>query len=430
MIRLFYLSLGLLLLTTGLTACQIEDPEALLQQLDQEGRLAPPEAAGQTDQPAGLAAENPLLRLLRFVPDEAQYREYLTYGDAAAWHTSWDVPRIDNMDELERLDREPNAYWKIIMPLQTIPPDSLGRQHLRSEDQRGFYGFDLFNLDRYIGAGQPPNWLTVVEFSFDEDQIAEALAAIGYEVQELESGGTLYRIQEDYQFDLNAPTTAGKLGNLNRIVLLNGQMLIAKATLVVTKALLANSDGLPSLADNRRYLAVVEALDAPALAGTGELIGVIFMESRPLLDPTLLLGGRASEEATRQLQAYAQERPLPPHFLTAFATRHTEGATYLILAVVFPPGTDAVAASETLAERLRSYTSLLTRAPLDERWTFDRSAGVKAHGLPVALVAMRVPDPSPTPEEAALVNAGVFSWAHMVFARDLLFLIAGQPVLE
>ena len=50
--------------------------------------------------------ESPLLRMLRFVPDTPGYREYLTYGDAEAWHTSWDIPRIDSLEELDSLDRE------------------------------------------------------------------------------------------------------------------------------------------------------------------------------------------------------------------------------------------------------------------------------------------------------------------------------------
>ena len=43
-----------------------------------------------TSQPTG----NTLLRLLRFVPDAPEYREYVTFGDAAAWHASWSVPRV------------------------------------------------------------------------------------------------------------------------------------------------------------------------------------------------------------------------------------------------------------------------------------------------------------------------------------------------
>ena len=51
--------------------------------------------------------ESNLMRLLRFVPDKRDYREYVTFGDAAAWHTSWDVSRLDDLDDLEALGSYP-----------------------------------------------------------------------------------------------------------------------------------------------------------------------------------------------------------------------------------------------------------------------------------------------------------------------------------
>jgi hypothetical protein len=376
--------------------------------------------------PAPPAPGNALLRLLRFVPDTPEYREYLTYGDAEAWHASWDIPRIDSWDELEALDREPAAYWMFIMPRQTTPPDTLGYEYLHSEDQRGFYGFDLFNLDRFLSAGNPPDRITVVEFSFDEAPVADALTASGYETEELETGGTLYSILDDYEVALDFPTRSGSLGNLNRIALLDGQMVIAKATDPVTNALLAQSGDLPSLADSAEYVAAVTALEDPALAEPGELVGVILMEGSNLADASGYLRG-APEEAVAQLEEYAEGPPLPAYNLVAFATRHSEGASYLILAVVFPEGMDADSAADILADRLKNYISLTTGGPLDERWTFDMATGIEAGGLPVALVAMRVDDPPPTPEDQTMVNTAVLPWIDLVIRHDTLFLVTGLP---
>ena len=48
------------------------------------------------------SAESDLLRLLRYVPDVPEVRETLVeYGDLAAWHTSWNVPRINTVQQLD-----------------------------------------------------------------------------------------------------------------------------------------------------------------------------------------------------------------------------------------------------------------------------------------------------------------------------------------
>lgn len=369
-------------------------------------------------------SEVPLLRLLSFIPDTPEYRQYLTYGDADAWHTSWNIPRIDNLEELDSLDRESRAYWMFIMGNQTTPPNRLGGQYLFSDDYRGCYGFDLFNADRFVDAGMPREGITVVEFSFDQARIAEALIASGYESEALAEGGTLYSINADYEMDFEAPTHAGKMGDLNRIALLDGQMIMAKATANVTNALLAHSGQLPSLAENPAYVAAARALEDAALKETGELVGVILMEGAQFYAIDALLGSFATPELVEAIRArYAGQGPrLPGYTLVAFATRHTEGASYLILAVVFPAGADADEAADVLTERLQSYESLRTLRPLDDYWTFEKATAVEAEGLPVALVVMRADDPPPTPENESRVNSAVFSWMRLVVYQDLLFL--------
>jgi hypothetical protein len=398
--RWYFVGIGLLLLAVTLAACGGSDSSK-----------GPPDTA--------------LMRMLRFVPDTAEFREYLTFGDAAAWHASWNIPRVNNRDMLDLMDRDSRGYWMFILPRQTTPPQTLGAEYLFLGEQRDAVGFDLFNLDRYVGAGNPPNWITIVEFGFDGAQIGDALIGTGYTAEELEGGGTLYSIYEDFEVNLQAELQVMKLGNLNRIVLLDGQMVIAKATAIVTNALAANSGKRTSLADNANYIAAATALEDKALADMGELVGVILMDGLQLSDPGLLMP--ESEEVLEQLTQSIKGTQLPTYTLVAFATRHAKGASHLILAVVFPKETDAAAAAEVLAERMRNYTSLRTRSKLDEYWSFEKAISVEANGLPVALVVMQVDDPEPTPEDAAQVNAGVFSWVQLVTARDTLFLATELP---
>jgi hypothetical protein len=375
------------------------------------------------------APESAFYEFLRFVPDRPAYRQYLTFGDAAAWHASWGVPRIDNLEQFEALDREPRAYWLYIMFRQTTPPEYLSVY--LAEDPRSFYGFDLFNLDRYLLAGRPPDWITVAGFSFDVKQIADALAGSGYQAEKLKTGGTLYSIRGDYQYDLSSPTKTGRMGDLNRIGLLDDKMVTSKATEPVTASLAAYNDQIPSLADDPEYVALAQALDDPALAGTGQLMGAIVEDGLEIsLDDyavSSLGSGATAQQVEEKLAELRQSPQIPAYSLVAFVTCHTEGATYLILAVVFPKGTDGQTAADLLADRLRNYVSASYKRPLSEVWaergaTLEKAAAVEAGGLPVALVLVRAEDPAPTPPDQEQVNAYVVPWVDLVSRRDVGFL--------
>jgi hypothetical protein len=378
--------------------------------------------------PAASSQENTggdLLRLLRFAPDTPDTRQWLTYGDQAVWHASWNVPRIDNVADLEALDRDPRAYWMFILPRQTNTPSVLGAEYLLSDDLRGFYGFDLFNVDRFLEAGMPPNEVSVIEFSFDEAQIADALTATGYEAAPLDTGGTLYKILEDYQIDLPGSTglpRIGTLGRLNRIALLDGQLVITRATDTVTGSLAAQMGDAPSLADDPVYIAAANALADPSLPG--DLIGAILVDGDQFVTPESVGFGPApvgsNDERAALLDQYRAD-PLPPYDLAVFATRHAPGATTLALLLVLPPDADPTAAAATLANRLQTYVSLVTRQPLAERWTSVSAASLRANNLPVAVALITIDDPPPAPE-GERANAAIFDWISMIVRRDLGFL--------
>ena len=375
------------------------------------------------------APQSVFYEFLRFVPDRPEYREYLTFGDAAAWHASWGIPRIDNKEQLDSLEREPRAYWEYSMGRQTTPPGYLAN-YLLAEDQRSFYGFDLLNLDRYLVAGSPPDEITVAGFGFDAKQIVDALTGSGYQAEKLEPAGTLYSIRGDYEVDPNSPNKTGQLGNLNRIALLDGEMVIGKATAPVTVSLEAYSDQIPSLADDPAYVALLQALADPALAGTGQLMGAIVMDDLEISarDYAMeLLRGKTAQQVDEKLAELSQGPQLPAYSLVAFVTSHTEGATYLILAVVFAEGTDAQSAADLLADRLQNYRSPRYRRLLSEEWAergakVEKALAVEAGGLPVALVLVRADDPPPIPPDQPLGNVAVPWWADIVWNRDLGFL--------
>jgi len=380
----------------------------------------------------GCGAKEPdsaLLRLMRFIPDKSAYRQRVRFGDAAAWHSSWDIPRIDNLDELDALDRETRAYWLRIMSEQTVPGYALGSQYLLVDEQRGFYGFDLFNLDRWIEAGEPPELITAVEFGFDKEQIAKALEASGYDDEALGRGATLYSILDDYEVSIDFPTKTGQTGNLNRIALLQQQMVIAAATDLVQDALDANSEERPSLAENEEFRAAAAALEDENLAGYGELVGVFLTDDQTLSDPATYLPSGLSLEDTQEIsERFEQEADdLPGWEVAAFATHHAGDASYLTLAVVFKEGTDADRAAEVLADRLENYESMVYagRSLMELcRCSLESADAVEAEGLPVAIVTLRAENPAPTPEDEPVVNTFVFSWWRQILPLDTGFLMS------
>ncbi len=366
----------------------------------------------------GSASTGSLLDLLRYVPNEAAYRQYLAYGDKVAWLKSWDVPNVPSVDALNKLDDQPRRRWMMIMPTQTLVPTVLGLQYVMTGDDMKYYGFDFFAADRYLEAGQPPDMISVVDGQFNDANIDTSLEKIGYTTRALEPDGTLYSLGNDYQIQMTADLpNIGKLGARNRIALIGQRMVITRATPIMQNALAAAA-GSNSLADAPEYQAAVAALDDPQLADTGPLLGALFMADQVAADPVAMVGSRLSAEQIQKLKDALDLQPkLTPYVLSVFASRHNAGKTYLVMALVFSANSDAETAARNLGERIQQYTSVVTQRPfLDSIHAhFDRAFAVQANGLPVALIVLSADDPGPD-------STVVPDWTRAVFARDLGFL--------
>ena len=372
---------------------------------------------------SGQGDDDALLDWLAFVPATPEYVENLVYfGDLDAWHASWDVPRVRTWAQVDFLDRESRTAWMFTMPRQLVPPETLGLQYLLMDEQRPFYGFDIFGVDRFIYAEARPDDVTIVEHRLDPVAIGEALVASGYEASDVD-GGTLYSILDDYEISLDQLPRVGQFGQLNRIALADNYLITGRATGPVTGALAAAQGETLSLADLPAWAAGAKALDDPALDGTGDLVAAMLWQTIITDDPLTKLTPR-----DEQAELFAAD-PLPAYSLLAFGTRHTEGASYLVLAVVFLPDADAAAAADILADRLQTYTSLVTGQPLADHWTFERTAATEIDGWPVALAVMRVDDPAPTEPDQPPARVSI-SWSELVFQRDLGFLTAGESLNE
>jgi hypothetical protein len=385
---------------------------------------ATPEATAQARGKAAIATTadsntGALLDFLRYVPNDASYRQYVTYGDKAAWLKSWNVPNAQSIDELNTLDDLARKRWMFILTRQTLVPSALGIEYLVADDGLKYYGFNYFAADRYLEAGQPPNLITAVDGQFNTTRIDVALKSDGYTTTALKPSGTLYSLNDDYAINLTGDVPRmGQLGQRNRIALMGQRMLIARATETIQNAVSVGAANM-SLADAPEYQAVVDALNDPQMADVGPLMGALIMDSSAMpTDPLSLMGGRGTPEQIKKIQEALNLQPkLTPYVLSAFTTHHNNGKTYLVLALVFSSGSDAQTAAKNLGDRIQNYTSIMTNAPfLDAiHAKFERSLAVQANGLPVAMVVLSADDPGPD-------STVVPDWTRAVFSRDLGFL--------
>lgn len=368
-----------------------------------------------------VAMDSTLLHMLDYVPNEPAYREYLTFGDVTAWYSATGMTPVTSLDGWQQLEQPQRDRWAFDLSLQTLPPDALGVRYVTVEDMREFYGFSFFDAERFLETGRPPDNFTVLKTSVEPTEIEVALHAFGYTISSLENG-TLYSIRGDNEIYMESPTKIGQLGQLNRIALLDDTLVIGRATELVKKvARLANGAGA-TLADDPMYRALAVALATPEVIAFGELVGAILI-GQPLPTDPLVLLDQDNEAIQAQFERYAQA-PLPPYLALGFATERAGDTSYLTLAVVFPPGIDGNAAAEILGERLVTYHSVVTGDTLADRWTFVQAIGVESDGLPVALVTMQSSNASAGDE----AYKRPITWSEMVFQRDLLFLLVGEPV--
>lgn len=385
-----------------------------------------------TAAPASLAqdstAPNTFAEMLAAVPDTPESRRWLTFGDIEAWHTAWNTLRPLDLTTLDLLPEVPRKLWMFVLPYQTAPPSALGMEYLMFDDQRDVYGFDFFHVDRTIEVGNPPETVTLIEHHADPGEIATALLTTGYTAEDY-GNWTLYSILDDYQValgsDLDLPQV-GQLGARNRIALNGQRMIIARATGLVTNVIAADSGEQPALIDDPSYAALATALSDPLLDGTGSLVGVVAQSGLEYVGMlSVMLGPRISAEQLETVrETYGINNPdtvLPLFDTVAFATSHAEDASYLTLALAFPPGTDTDHAISVLEAKMPDYQSIMADMSFSDRWSLDRSGAIEIDGIPVVLVTMRVENPA-LPASGETYQPNVLNWYRMIVARDLVFL--------
>lgn len=371
------------------------------------------------------AVDNAMLDLLSYAADTPENRKWLTLGDMGAWYAATGISLVEGIEDLRNRPDAERERWMYSGSNHTIPPRALGAQYALSEDIKGLYGFDYFGALQFMEAGAPPDVLTAVTVQAGREEIASALLALGY-VESPAEGGTLYSLREDYETDLRDASPLGRLGMLNRVVILNeapgegsGRMalLIARADAPIENALNAHAFPAQSLAGDPYYHAIAQALVAEDDIAGGELVGVIFLSEMPTIDPVMLLGNSDdAAERIAELEAWYSANPLSPWLVTALATYVDGEDVWLKAVVAFPPNADGATNAQSLERRLAEYREVLDLNAGNDIWTPASSGSAEIDGVPVAWATMQV-----NPE---LTN--VAAWMQFLARERVPFLVPAE----
>ncbi|MDQ6603136.1 MAG: hypothetical protein M3Z19_10450 [Chloroflexota bacterium] len=270
-------------------------------------------------------------------------------------------------------------------------------------EYRDAFGYDVYQVDREISAGQPPDHFSRMEGAFDAETIITRLQMGGYAHAD-QNGAPYYTVRGDGELNLSDPRGRLALGRMNRVAASMERIVAAPKTELIAAALDAESKRAAALDGSATLRALATAL------------------------------GTVTSMATFQPGTFAAvEAVLPPSQLAAttrgWGTLHvselqamgyTDAGNFrrtMHVALVYTTPSDAAADAPELVKRLTGYRSVRTQQTLLPTYATavtSRTATVGSKGVLIADIAL-----APDPARGRL-------WIDMFQSRDTLFLVP-QP---
>ncbi len=315
---------------------------------------------------------HPLLEMMRAIPDVTESYAgvpWFSYLDHRALEQAREgVPTYERYaDLLAARDAEDPAanLWLANTVRMTSGWEGMTRVFQRAQEMPPLVGFDLFDVDRSLVAGEPPSRIVVLQGDFDDDAIIDAFVARDYEVVDA-NGATLLRSAdggEGFRQDLRnrdpANPFGGDLGRRERIALVE-DLLLNSADDALVDAMIASALGEErSVLDRDNFVAAAEAITA----GEGLLVQAQFFSPLDvgILPPdvmALMLQPGATLEVTEDMltpQAVREFEPLPAYNLVVLADRQEGENQVALAAMVYDEEADALAAAEEMTRRLAAF---------------------------------------------------------------------------
>lgn len=345
-----------------------------------------------------------LLRMLAFVPNAHGHADGLGY-----FLDRWDgwlsftnrgaVKQLYGFADLRSFDDARQAAF-LQATNGCLDSSFTGVAFADHGEYRDAFGYDLFQVEREISAGQPVQDFAHMEGTFDVDTIAAKLRDGGYQPAR-HADIPYYTVREDSQSNLKDPRSRLMLGQMNRVAVSTGRVAATSTTAIMEGLLDAEAQQTATLADCPTFRALAVALgDVTSMAtcpNPSDTIGAAF-------DPDLFA------ELTRDWGTLHTPEVVAMGYTDQGDFRRTMHA-----ALVYANPNDAVADAPELVKRLTNYRSLRSPhdllIPASATAVTSRTVTESDKGVLVADVTL-----VPEPERGKL-------WKDMLFGRDTLFLV-------
>jgi hypothetical protein len=271
-------------------------------------------------------------------------------------------------------------------------------------EYRDAFGYDVYQIDREISAGQPPEQFSRMEGAFDATTIVTKLQAGGYAAAD-QNGTPYYTIRGDSELNVSDPRSRLALGRMNRVAASAERVIASPTTALIAAALDAEA---------KRITTLDGSASLRALATT--LSGVTSMVTFPPGASEVVEAVLSPQQIAATTRGWGTL-----HAPELQAMGYTDAGKFrrtMHVALVYTNPSDAAADAPELVKRITGYRlirSQETLLPTYATAVTSRTATVGSKGVLISDIALTT-DPA---------RGGL--WMQMFSNRDMLFLVP-QPV--
>ena len=348
----------------------------------------------------------PLLRMLAFVPNVQdatggllafldQWHGSLTFANVGAVKWLYGLEAVRSADDIH--DDDTRTYINATSGCYIT--EFTGRNYAASGVYRDAFGYDVFQVDREISAGQPPQYFSRMEGTFHTDTVVAKLRDGGYQPA-MHDDIPYFTIRDDYQIAITDPRSRLALSRMNRVAVDVDRIVATGGTEVMEALLDAEAHQTSTLADCPTLRALAVAL--------GDVTSIATMPG-PASDPAaVILNPDQYADLTRDWGTLH-----PPELAAMGYTDMGNFQRTIHVALVYTNPDDAAADAPELVKRIAGYRLQRTQQPFIP----TDATGVTSRVVTESGKGVLIADITQTNDPA---RGGL--WLQMYVSRDFLFL--------
>ncbi len=281
--------------------------------------------------PIHAATPGDLETILASVPNVSASRTVLWYGSQGALQKALGVT-VSSTDDIAKLAMAQRSTYLKLFGTQLYYSPFLGLEN--SPDWQKTFGFDSFDVSRELTIGAQPNWVALMDGTFDTGAISKALAGIGFAAGD----AGRFTLGADNAVSTDSPAAALAQARYNRMIITPQRIIAAPSSALLENVVAASTGKVAALTADPSYLAVVRALESDA-----PLLSAVVLDGS-YVQNTLLAGVKGSL----------------PHYAVAGMgyQRDAQNNQRWVVVLIYAAKADADAAAQLLPGLISKYTSI------------------------------------------------------------------------